>query len=55
MMVVGFSHFDTVITTVPYRACDIPLLSACHSTPVDTSFHFPDSLKIGEGKFECVQ
>ena len=55
MMVVGFSHFDTVITTVPYRACDIPLLSARQSTPVDTSFHFPDSLTIGEGKFECVQ
>ena len=54
-MVVGFSHFGTVITTVPYRACDIPLLSACHSTPVDTSFHLPDSLTIGEGKFECVQ
>ena len=35
-MVVGFSHLDTVITTVPYRAGDIPLLSARHSTLVET-------------------
>ena len=54
-MVVGFSHLDTVITTVPYRAGDIPLRSARKNTPVDTSDHPPDLLLIGEGKFECVQ
>jgi hypothetical protein len=36
-MVVRFSHLDTIITTVPYRAGDIPLRSAGHNTLVDTS------------------
>jgi hypothetical protein len=48
-------YLDVVVLAFTRPPVTPTLLSARHSTPVDTSFHFPDSLKIGEGKFEYVQ
>ena len=48
-------YLDVVVLAFTRPPVTPTLLSARHSTPVDTSFHFPDSLKIGEGKFKCVQ
>ena len=50
-------NLDVVVLAFTRPPVTPTLLSARHSTCtlVDTSFHFPDSLKIGERKFECVQ